>query len=87
MVAATLEQEMGRRSVAEAMRPIKDRAVASSSSTARPVTEGMMAEACKTIVRERHPASPPEWPEGTGTTAQGDQGCSGGRAGAGTSHV
>ena len=59
------------------MRPIKDRAVASSSSTARPVIERMMAEACETIIQERHPASPPEWPEGTRTTAQGDQGCSG----------
>ena len=77
VAAATLEQEMGQRSVAEAMRPIKDRAVASSSSTARSVTEQMMAEACETIVRERHPASPPEWPQGTGTMAQGDQGCSG----------
>ena len=77
VAAARLEQEMGRRSVAEAMRPIRDRAVASSSSTAGPVTERMMAEACETIVQERHPASPPEWPKSTGTTAQGDWGCSG----------
>ena len=46
MAAATLEQEMGRRSVAEAMRPIKDWAVASSSSAAGPVTKQMVAEAC-----------------------------------------
>ena len=77
MAAATLEQEIGRHSVAEAMRPIRDRAVASSSSTAGPVTERMMAEACETVVRERHPTSPPEWSKSTRTTAQGDQGCPG----------
>ena len=73
MAAATLEQEMGRRSVAEAMRPIRDRAVASSSSAAGPVTKQMVAEACDTLIREKHPASPPEWPKDTGTPAQGDQ--------------
>ena len=59
MAAATLEQEMGRRSVAEAIRPIKDWAVASLSSAAGPVTEGMVAEACDTLIREKHPASQP----------------------------
>ena len=50
VVAVTLEQEMGRRSVAEAMRLIRDWAVASSSSAGAPVT------------KQKHPASPPEWP-------------------------
>ena len=59
LAAATLEQEMGRRSVAEAIRPIKERAVASSSSAERTITREMVAEACDTLVRERHPASPP----------------------------
>ena len=63
MAAATLEQEMGRRSVAAAIRPIKDRAVASSSSTTERITQEMVAEASDTLVRERHPASPPVWPE------------------------
>ena len=35
LAAVTLEQEMGRRSVAEAIRPIRERAVASSSSASR----------------------------------------------------
>ena len=39
VAAATLEQEMGRRSVAAAIRPIKDQAVASSSSAAEPITQ------------------------------------------------
>ena len=65
VAAATLEQEMGRRSVAAAIRPIKDRAVASSSSATEPITQEMVAEACNTLVRERHPASPPVWPEGS----------------------
>ena len=65
VAAATLEQEMGRRSVAAAIRPIKDRAVASSSSATEPITQELVAEACDTLVRERHPASPPVWPEGS----------------------
>ena len=69
VAAAMLEQEMGRRSVAAAIRPIKHWAVASSSSAQR-----MVAEACDTLIREKHPASPPEWPKDTGTPAQGDQG-------------
>ena len=36
MAAATLEQEMGRRSVAEAIGPLQDRAVAPSSSVGGP---------------------------------------------------
>ena len=31
-----------------------------------------MAEACDTLVRERHPASPPLWPEGRGPPTQSD---------------
>ena len=62
LAAATLEQEMGRRSVAEAIRPIRERAVASSSSAERAITREMVAEACDTLVRERHPAFPPVWP-------------------------
>ena len=46
VAAATLEQEMGRRSVAEAIRPIRERAVASSSSAGRAITQEMVAEAC-----------------------------------------
>ena len=72
MVAATLEQEMGLRSVAAAIRPIKDRAVASSSSATEPITQEMVAEACDTLVRERHPASPPVWPEGSKPPTQSD---------------
>ena len=72
MAAATLEQEMGRRSVAAAIRPIKDRAVASSSSATEPITQEMVAEACDTLVRERHPASPPVWPEGSEPPTQID---------------
>ena len=49
VAAATLEQEMGRRSVAEAIRPIKERAVASSSSAERSITQEMVAEACDTL--------------------------------------
>ena len=64
---------MGRRSVAEAMRPIKDRVVALSSSAAGPVTKQMVAEASDTLIQEKHPASPPEWPKDTGTPAQGDR--------------
>ena len=66
LAAAMLEQEMGRRSVAEAIRPIRERAVASSSSAERAITQEMVAEACDTLVRERHPASPPVWPESSG---------------------
>ena len=65
VAAATLEQEMGRCSVAAAIRPTMDRAVASSSSATEPITQEMVAEACDTLVRERHPASPPVWPEGS----------------------
>ena len=65
VAASTLEQEMGRRSVAAAIRPIKDRAVASSSSATEPVTQEMVAEACDTLVRERLPTSPPVWPKGS----------------------
>ena len=63
LAAATLEQEMGRRSVAEAIQPIRERAVASSSSAGGTITREMVAEACDTLVQERHPASPPVWPE------------------------
>ena len=63
LAAATLEQEMGRRSVAEAIRPIRERAVASSSSVGRTITQEMVAEACDTLIQERHPASPPVWPQ------------------------
>ena len=63
LAAATLEQAMGQRSVAEAIRPIRERAVASSSSAGRTITREMVAEACDTLVQERHPASPPVWPE------------------------
>ena len=73
MAAATLEQEMGRRSEAEAMSTIRDRAVASSSSAEGPVTKQMVTEACDTLIREKHPASQPECPKVTGTPAQGDQ--------------
>ena len=72
MAAETLKQEMGRRSVAEAIRPIKDRAIASSSSAEKPITQKMVAEACDTLVRERHPASQPVWPEGSGIPARSD---------------
>ena len=63
LAAATLEQEMGRRSVAEAIRPIRERAVASSSSAGGTITRKTVAEACDTLVQERHQASPPAWPE------------------------
>ena len=63
LAAATLEQEMGRRSVAEAIRPIRERAVASSSSAGGTITQEMVAETCDTLIQERHPASPPVWPE------------------------
>ena len=61
---------MGRRSVAEAIQPIRERAVASSSSAKRAITQEMVAEACDTHVRERHPASPPVWPESSGIPAE-----------------
>ena len=77
VAAATLEQEIGRRSVAEAIRPIKEQAVASSSSAEGSITQEMVAEACDTLVRERHPASPPVWPEGSGIPAQGRTGGTG----------
>ena len=32
-----------------------------------------MAEACDTLIRERHPASPPVWPEGREPPTQSDQ--------------
>ena len=70
LAAVTLEQEMGRRSGAEAIRPIRERAVASSSSAERAITQEMVAEACDTLVRERHPASPPVWPESSGIPAE-----------------
>ena len=63
---------MGRRSVAAAIRPIKDRAVASSSSATEPITQEMVAEAWDTLVRERHPASSPVWPEGSEPPTQRD---------------
>ena len=72
VAAATLEQEMGRRSVAAAIGPIKDRAVASSSSATKSITQEMVAEACDTLVRERHPASPPMWLEGSEPPTQSD---------------
>ena len=72
VAAATLEQEMGRRSVAAAIRPIKDRAVASSSSATVLITQEMVAEACDTLVRESYPASPPVWPEGREPPTQND---------------
>ena len=77
VAAATLEQEMGRRSVAEAIRPIKERAVASSSSAERAITQEMVAEACDTLVREKHPASPPVWPESSGIPAESQLGRTG----------
>ena len=70
VAAATLEQEMGRRSVVEAIRPIRERAVASSSSAERAFTQKTVAETCNTLVRERHPASPPVWPESSGIPAE-----------------
>ena len=73
VAAATLEQEMGRRSVAAAIRPIKDRAVASSSSATEPITQKTVAEACDTLIREKHPASPPVLPEGSEPPTQSDQ--------------
>ena len=69
MAAATLEQES---SVAAAIRPIKDRAVASSSSATEPITQEMVAEACDTLVRERRPASLPVWPEGSEPPTRSD---------------
>ena len=72
MAAATLEQEMGRRSMAEAIRPIKERTIASSSSAEKPITQEMVAEACDTLVRERHSVSPPVWPEGSEIPARSD---------------
>ena len=36
-------------------RPIRERAVASSSSAGRTITREMVAEACDTLVQERHP--------------------------------
>ena len=72
VAAATLEQEMGRRSVAAAIRPIKDRPIASSSSAAELITQEMVAKACDTLVRERHPASLPVWPEGSELPARSD---------------
>ena len=71
VAAATLEQEMGRRSVAAAIRPIKDRTIASSSPADKPVKQEMVAEACDTLVTERHPASPPVWPEGSARFRRG----------------
>ena len=73
MAAAILEQEMGWRSVAAAIRPIKDRAVASSLSVTEPITQKMVAEACDTLIREKHPASSPVWPEGNESPTQSDQ--------------
>ena len=70
LAAVTLEQEMGRRSVAEAIRPIRERAVASSSSAERTITREMVAEACDTLVKERHPAFPPVWPESSGIATE-----------------
>ena len=70
LAAATLEQEMGRRSVAEAIRPIRKRAVASSSSAETTITREMVAEACNTLIQERHPASPPVWPESSRSPAE-----------------
>ena len=61
-------QEMGWRSVAEAIQPIKERTIASSSAE-KPFKEEM---ACDTLVREKHPASPPVWPEGSGIPAQSE---------------
>ena len=67
VAAATLEQEMGWCSVAEAIRPIKERAVVSSSSAEKSITQEMVVEACDTLVR-RHPV----WPEGSGIPAQSE---------------
>ena len=61
---------MGRRSVVEAIRPIRKRAVASSSSAETTITREMVAEACNTIIQERHPASPPVWPESSRSPAE-----------------
>ena len=66
LAAATLEQEMGQRSVAEAIRPIRERAVASSSSAERAITQEMVAEACDILVRERYPAPHPCGPRVAG---------------------
>ena len=55
------------------MRPIKDWGVASLSPVAGPVTKQMVPEACDILIREKHPASPPEWPKDTRTPAQGGQ--------------
>ena len=49
---------MGRRSVAEAIRPIRERAVASSSSAERAITQEMVAEACDTLGRGTQPPHP-----------------------------
>ena len=42
------------------------------------ITQEMVAEACDTLVRERHPASPPAWPEGSGIPAQSEPEWTGG---------
>ena len=71
MAAAKLEQEMGRRSVTEDMRPTWDRAVASSSSDGGLVTKQMVAEACDTlspspVVRPERPSAMRARPEDRG---------------------
>ena len=48
-----------------AIQPIKDRPVASSWSATGPIFQR---------IREKHPASPPEWPKNSETRARGDQG-------------
>ena len=58
--------------MAEAIRPIKDQTIASSSSAEKSITQEIVAEASDTLVRERHPASPPMWPEGSEIPVRSD---------------
>ena len=60
--------------MAAAIRPIKDRVVASLLSAMEPITQKMVPEACDTLIRKKHPASSPERPEGSGPPTRGDQG-------------
>ena len=61
VVAEMGRAEMGRRGVAEAMRPLCEQTSASASPVVGPVTKQMMEEACSMLVRERHPDSSAEW--------------------------
>ena len=71
LAAATLEQEMGRRSVAEAIQPIRERAVAMHRRLKEPSRgKWWPRPATPSSRRGTQPPPPPVWPESSGSPTE-----------------